>query len=547
MKESGSIYHIAKPARGAETRPNAMQDKAGTRKMYFANLDAFVKTAPALANALNLPPENDWDALAHPVQKLQTLFADIESPSRLAELETVGKLAREVNRNKRKNGGMLSPLKTKVKKLCTKLLDSRNESGNADAASIAKKHPAPPQAPARPEPLLPETMKGRQSKDASAQKKKILVIDDMPDILNTVKAILTNQYTVYCVTNLATALSLLAKYSMDLILLDIEMPDMDGYEAIKRIKADSRFADIPVIFLTAKSDERSELEGFDLGAAEYISKPCSAPLLMRRIANQLLIVGQRRDLKDYADNLAEKVLEKTAEVINLQNAVLATVADLVEFRDRFTGGHISRTRAYLQAMTEELIREGAYADEVAGLDMDFFLPSSQLHDVGKIAITDLILNKPGMLTQEEFEVMKNHVTAGVNAIEKIMANAEEHAFLRHAVLFAGAHHEKWDGNGYPKGLKGKDIPLEGRLMAIADVYDALISVRPYKLAFSHDYARKIIVDGAGTHFDPVLVEVFKKVEGEFERIEMRSKTFASATKTMNAASPAPAAPAKGDG
>ena len=149
--------------------------------------------------------------------------------------------------------------------------------------------------------------------------------------------------------------------------------------------------------------------------------------------------------------------------------------------------------------------------------MDFFLPSAQLHDVGKIAISDAILNKPGKLTPEEFEIMKTHVTVGVEAIERIINNTDEHAFLRHAVLIAGNHHEKWDGSGYPKGISGKDIPLEGRLMAVADVYDALISFRPYKQPFTHGEACKIIEDSGGTHFDPILVDVFRKTEGEFER------------------------------
>ena len=155
--------------------------------------------------------------------------------------------------------------------------------------------------------------------------------------------------------------------------------------------------------------------------------------------------------------------------------------------------------------------------------MDFFLASAQLHDVGKIAISDTILNKPAPLTPEEFEIMKTHVTVGVDAIKKIMQNADEHAFLDHALLIAGTHHEKWDGTGYPMGLKDKNIPLEGRLMAIADVYDALISERPYKKAFSHEEACKIIADGAGTHFDPVLVDEFRKVQGEFDHIAQNVK------------------------
>ena len=354
---------------------------------------------------------------------------------------------------------------------------------------------------------------------------KVIMVDDNQTNLTMGRNMLKTFFEVYPAPSAAKLFEILENVIPDLILLDIEMPEMSGYEVIKKVKADPRFTDIPVIFLTAKSDENSELEGFDLGAMDYISKPFSGPLLIKRISNQLLIVQQKKDLlnsraalKDYADNLEKRVYSKTREVINLQNAVLYTVADLVEFRDKLTGGHIARTQLYLKALVEKLVEEKIYSDETKEWDMDFFLPSALLHDVGKIAITDLILNKPAKLTDEEFEIMKTHVTVGIDAIEKIMSNADEHAFLHHTLLIAGTHHEKWDGSGYPVGLKGRNIPLEGRLMAIADVYDALISVRPYKPAFSHEEACEIIEDGAGTHFDPVLVEVFKKVENEFDKV-----------------------------
>ena len=347
---------------------------------------------------------------------------------------------------------------------------------------------------------------------------KIILVDDNIANLTQGKNLLKASYKVYPAPSAAKLFETLENVMPDLILLDIEMPEMNGYEAIKKLKADPRFADIPVIFLTSKSDENSELEGFSLGAADYVSKPFSAPLLLQRIAHQILIVQSQAALKDYADNLEKKVNEKTAKVINLQNAILAAVANLVEFRDKYTGGHITRTQLYMKTLVEELIREGRYEDDTANWNLDLVLRSSQLHDVGKIAISDFILNKPAELNKEEFEIMKTHVTVGVNAIEKIMSNAEEHEFLHHALLIAGTHHEKWDGNGYPGGLKGLGIPLEGRLMTIADVYDALISVRPYKKALTHEEARKIIEESAGTHFDPYLVDVFLKVESEFKRV-----------------------------
>jgi len=352
---------------------------------------------------------------------------------------------------------------------------------------------------------------------------KIIFVDDNMANLTMGRNMLKSFYEVFPAPSANKLFEILSNVIPDIVLLDIEMPEMNGYEAIKKMKADPRFSEIPVIFLTAKNDELSELEGFELGAVDYIAKPFSGPLLLKRIQNQLLIVEQRNDLlesrarlKDYADNLEIKVHDKTKEVINLQNAVLTTFADLVEFRDKLTGGHVARTQRYLKALTDELVCEGIYAEETSKWDINFFLASAQLHDIGKIAISDLILNKPGKLTEDEFEIMKTHVTAGVAAVEKMIQNADEHAFLDHALLTVGTHHEKWDGTGYPKGLKGTDIPLEGRLMAVADVYDALISQRPYKKAFTHEEACGIIIAGSQTHFDPLLVEVFKKVKDEFE-------------------------------
>jgi putative two-component system response regulator len=354
---------------------------------------------------------------------------------------------------------------------------------------------------------------------------KIIFVDDSLATLTLGRNMLKAYYEVYPAPSVAKLFEILENVVPDLILLDIEMPEVNGYEAIKKLKSEPRFADIPAIFLTVREDENSELEGFGLGAADYISKPFSGQLLLKRIENQLLIVRQKRELlasqaaiKDYADNLEVMVREKTAEVLNLQNAVLATVTDLVEFRDRITGSHVTRTQLYLRVLIDELIREGTYTSEIMEWDINFFLSSAQLHDVGKIAITDHILNKPGKLTPEEYEIMKTHVTAGIDAIKRIMKNAEEHAFLRHSLSIVGTHHEKWDGSGYPMGLKGLNIPLEGRLMAIVDVYDALISERPYKNAFSHEEARNIIENGSGTRFDPVLVTAFRQVADEFARI-----------------------------
>ncbi|MDR2671001.1 MAG: response regulator, partial [Oscillospiraceae bacterium] len=326
---------------------------------------------------------------------------------------------------------------------------------------------------------------------------KVMLVDDNMANLTIGKNMLKSIYEVYPIPSAAKLFEILKNVTPDLILLDIEMPDMDGYTAIRILKGDEKTADIPIIFLTSKIGEDSELEGLRLGAIDYVTKPFSAPLLLKRIENHLLIVSQKKELKHYNDNLQEMVQQKTAQVVELQNAVLSTVAEMVEFRDGLTGGHVIRTQKYLKLLLDKLLEEDIYQEEISGWDLDFLLPSAQLHDVGKIAISDLILNKPGRLTPEEFEEMKNHASVGVDVIRRIEQTTAENAFLHHAKIIAGTHHEKWDGSGYPAGLSGKEIPLEGRLMAIADVYDALISARPYKKPFSVEEAERIIDEGKG--------------------------------------------------
>ncbi|MCL1809193.1 MAG: HD domain-containing protein [Clostridiales bacterium] len=215
--------------------------------------------------------------------------------------------------------------------------------------------------------------------------------------------------------------------------------------------------------------------------------------------------------------MMEETPKQDAE-LGLQNAIANTVADLVEFRDNSTGWHVSRTQKYLKTLVGQMHEDGVYSDEVLSWDMDAILPSAQFHDVGKISISDAILNKPGKLAPEEFEIMKTHVQRGVEAIEKMERFGYFMEFLEHAKTIAGTHHEKWDGSGYPRGLSGLGIPLLGRLMAVVDVYDALTSVRPYKKAFSAEESAQIIINGAGTHFDPAIICVFRKLIDEFAAI-----------------------------
>ena len=239
--------------------------------------------------------------------------------------------------------------------------------------------------------------------------------------------------------------------------------------------------------------------------------------MLKRIENQLLIHNQKAELKSLTENLLEMVKEKSSQIMGLQNSIISTVADLVEFRDEVTGGHIMRTQEYVELLLNQLVTDNNYSDDFAFWDnTDNLLLSVQLHDLGKISISDAILNKPGKLTPEEFEAMKKHAQNGVEIIEKIEGKGVDSSFLKQAKIIAGTHHEKWDGSGYPNGLDGLGIPLEGRIMAVADVYDALISIRPYKKAFSAEESANIIIEGAGSHFDPVLVEMFKKLQGDFK-------------------------------
>jgi putative two-component system response regulator len=352
----------------------------------------------------------------------------------------------------------------------------------------------------------------------NVERKTLFLVDDNLTNLTVGKVALVDHYNVFTLNSGEKLLKMLEKNIPDLILLDIEMPEMNGYDVIRIIKSKEETKHIPVIFLTARNDVEGELEGLSLGAIDYITKPFSASLLLKRLETHLLIEFQKKELINYNNNLQEMVEKKTKSVLELQNTILKTMAELVEFRDDITGGHIERTTSYLGVLLDSLSVLGLYEKEMASWDLKLILQSAQLHDVGKIAVRDNILQKPGKLTDEEFDEIKKHAIFGKEIIEKIKKKTSERAFLEHAEIFAATHHEKWDGSGYPKGLKGEDIPLQGRIMAIADVYDALVSDRPYKKSFTHEKAVDIILQGKGTHFEPTLVDLFLKVSDEFNSI-----------------------------
>jgi len=351
------------------------------------------------------------------------------------------------------------------------------------------------------------------------------MVDDDITCLNAARNILAENYDVFTVPSGKKLFQILEKVTPDLILLDIEMPEMNGYDVIKILKNAENTADIPVIFLTSIIDPESELKGLSLGAADYITKPFSQQLLLKRIEVHLFVASQKNGINDYRVDLEKIAEEKRRAVFEMQNAILKTVAELVECRNNIMAGHIERTQNYLKLFMEILTANNYYAPELSTWDIDLFLMASELHDIGKISISDSILMKPDKLTKEEFDEIKKHTVFGVNIIRKIEQRTSKNLFLKYARILAGSHHEKWDGTGYPLGLKGEEIPLQGRLMAIVDVYDALTHDHPYKRTYTHEEAIDIIRDGANIHFDPLLDEVFVKHEKDFKDIIILHNSF----------------------
>ena len=339
------------------------------------------------------------------------------------------------------------------------------------------------------------------------KQKTIFVVDDNDTNLMVAKETLKNDYRVITLPSAAKMFAFFEKLVPDLILLDIEMPEMDGFDALRRLKTSTLHSNIPVIFLTSMTDATVEVRGFQLGVVDFITKPFSAPVLLNRIKTHL--------------DMDEIVKERTQQIQRLKNAIVFSFADIVEKRDKNTGGHIDRTSEYIRVLLEAMVKRGVHDDLLKNINHDSFISSARLHDVGKISIPDSILNKPDKLTDAEFAIMKTHAAIGEATIVQMASRASDDEFLQNAKLFAGYHHERWDGLGYPYGLKGSKIPIQGRVMAVVDVYDALMSDRPYKKAFSAEETEKIIKSGAGVQFDPYITDVFIEVADKFREINKR--------------------------
>jgi putative two-component system response regulator len=341
--------------------------------------------------------------------------------------------------------------------------------------------------------------------------KTIFVVDDNSANLLMAEEVLSDQYEVITISSATIMFELLDEIIPDLILLDIMMPDIDGFDALKKLKANSKYGDIPVMFLTSKTDSATEARGFEMGVMDFISKPFFGAVLLNRIKKHLAI----EDLIQERTALLE---QRTKKLLRLQNSMTSVLANMVENRDKLTGKHIERTAAYMRILIGCMLKNGVYYNDLVEWNADLVISSSRLHDLGKIAVSDQILNKPGKLDTEEYDIIKTHASEGEKIIDDIINESGDEEFLFFAKQCAASHHEKWDGSGYPNGLKGEEIPLLGRIMALADVYDALVSERPYKEAYTHGRALEIIAENRGTHFDPQIVDVFIAFNGLFAEV-----------------------------
>lgn len=360
--------------------------------------------------------------------------------------------------------------------------------------------------------------------------KTILLIDDDPVVLDALNACLRPRYQTRIATRGQKGLELACMLPRpDLILLDIELPDIQGYQVCAALKHDPLTASIPVMFLSSHTDVDDVTHGLKLGAVDYVTKPVAPPILLARVETHLRLREARDLLQDQNEHLETLVrartrdLEaRTLELQHSQDLTIVALGSIAETRDNETGNHIHRTSAYVEVMARQLATQASWQNAMSAGEWEMIWKSAPLHDIGKVGIPDHILLKAGKLTAEEFEVMKRHPVLGRDAIRAAEIRVKsDGSFLRVASEIAYGHHERWDGTGYPQGICGTDIPISARLMALADVYDAIISKRIYKPAMSHGTAVEIIREGRGSHFDPEVLDVFLGLKDEFHAIALR--------------------------
>ena len=344
----------------------------------------------------------------------------------------------------------------------------------------------------------------------------VLAVDDTPANLNLLSQLLGPHYRVQLAVSGFKALELAARKPPDIVVLDVMMPDMDGYEVCRRLKAEPATRDVPVLFLTALNSPEDETRGFAAGAADFVPKPFTPATLLARVRTHLELKAWNDALRDRNAWLQTELDHRLAEVDRLRETTLFVMVALAEFRDSDTGNHVKRTQEYVRVLAQWLVDHDLAPLELTPANIDALAKAAPLHDIGKVAIPDGVLLKPGALTAEEWVVMRTHTTQGADLLARAAhrMGADAGPLLHYGMQIARHHHEKWDGSGYPDGLHGEAIPVAARLMAVADVYDALISRRPYKAPMSHEEALAWIVAHSGTHFDPQLVTALQDVQGQ---------------------------------
>ena len=356
----------------------------------------------------------------------------------------------------------------------------------------------------------------------TAEKPVVLVVDDAPDNIALASSLLKSEYKVKVATNGAKALQIVKQAAPDLILLDVMMPVLDGYETCRQLQADPVLADIPVIFLTARQEQEDEAKGLALGAVDYITKPLNPAILLSRVKTHIKLHQAQQFFRDKASYLEAEVARRMKEISLIQEVSIVAMASLAETRSNETGAHIQRTAAYVRELALFLQNRRGYRDVLTPENIQLLVRSAPLHDIGKVGIPDSILLKPGKLTVEEFAVMKTHAAIGRDAIRRaeLLLGTEE-SFLQFAKEIAQGHHEKWDGSGYPRGLAGEAIPIEARIVALADVFDALTARRPYKEPWPLADTLAHLQAQAGLHFDPSLVPLFLGLVPQLLEIQQR--------------------------
>jgi putative two-component system response regulator len=333
-----------------------------------------------------------------------------------------------------------------------------------------------------------------------APQNKILVVDDNLPSLKQIGAQLGEHYDVSLAKSGALALQICMQEKPDLILLDIEMPGMDGFETLKRLRLNRYLGSIPVIFLTGNHDTETEVRGLESGARDFITKPVEKSILLHRIELHLRFSSYQVQLEN--------------TVAKMSDSVALAFAELIECRDENTGEHVARTSTYVGMIGRKLIEMGLFVDELTPTDLRMMIRAAPFHDIGKIAISDRILLKPDRLDDEEFTLMKQHTVIGEEILKNMLTRTPTQQYLYYARMIAASHHERFDGKGYPRGLEGDEIPLCGRIMSVADVYDALVDDRVYRKGMKHIEACRIIIDGKNKNFDGRVVDAFEVIHEE---------------------------------